>query len=164
MGPATITLLRGRLDGGGHFYFSIVTQWRQVVNAVNSWDLATLALPLTLACNLLVFHIVCVCISLRFAARFYLKSIEIRRKAVEYKLKSFEICLLSNGSGVRISSGSPRRRGLHIVRDDFFTKVISHAFRRSSSPNRTRCTGLRFGFGCKPESSGIYSVAMLHVV
>gem|GEM_PF-6664518 len=109
MGPATITLLRGRLDGGGHFYFSIVTQWRQVVNAVNSWDLATLALPLTLACNLLVFHIVCVCISLRFAARFYLKSIEIRRKAVEYKLKSFEICLLSNGSGVRISSGSPRR-------------------------------------------------------
>lgn len=108
MGPATITLLRGRLDGGGHFYFSIVTQWRQVVNAVNSWDLATLALPLTLACNLLVFHIVCVCISLRFAARFYLKSIEIRRKAVEYKLKSFEICLLSNGSGVRISSGSPK--------------------------------------------------------
>ena len=75
-------------------------------------------------------------------------------------------CLLSNGSGVRISSGSPRRRGLHIVRDDFFTKVISHAFRRSSSPNRTRCTGLRFGFGCKPESSGIYSVAMLqnHII
>ena len=59
-----------------------------------------------------------------------------------------------------------RRRGLHIVRDDFFTKVISHAFRRSSSPNRTRCTGLRFGFGCKPESSGIYSVAMLqnHII
>ena len=116
MGPATITLLRGRLDGGGHFYFSIVTQWRQVVNAVNSWDLATLALPLTLACNLLVFHIVCVCISLRFAARFYLKSIEIRRKAVEYKLKSFEICLLSNGSGVRISSGSPRRSKVRLLR------------------------------------------------
>ena len=55
----------------------------------------------------------------------------------------------------------PRRRGLHIVRDDFFTKVISHSFRRSSSPNRTRCAGLRFGFGYKPESCSIYRVVML---
>ena len=39
----------------------------------------------------------------------------------------------------------PRRRGLHIVRDDFFTKVIARSFRRSSSPNRTRFAGLRFG-------------------
>ena len=38
-----------------------------------------------------------------------------------------------------------RRRGLHIVRDDFFTKVIARSFRRSSSPNRTRFAGLRFG-------------------
>ena len=74
--------------------------------------------------------------------------------------------LLAMPSVVRIHLPPPRRRGLHIVRDDFFTKVISHAFRRSSSPNRTRCTGLRFGFGCKPESSGIYSVAMLqnHII
>ena len=35
----------------------------------------------------------------------------------------------------------------------FFTKIISHSFRRSSSPNRTRCAGLRFGFGCKPEAA-----------
>ena len=47
----------------------------------------------------------------------------------------------------------------HVVADcisfatTFFTKVISHSFRRSSSPNRTRCAGLRFGFGCKPEAA-----------
>ena len=33
----------------------------------------------------------------------------------------------------------------------------------SSSPNRTRCTGLRFSFWYKPESRGMYSVAMFHV-
>ena len=46
-----------------------------------------------------------------------------------------------------------RRRGLHIVRDDFFTKVISHSFCRSSSPDRTRYAGLRLGFGNKPEAA-----------
>ena len=46
-----------------------------------------------------------------------------------------------------------RRRGLHIVRDDFFTTVISHSFRRSSSPDRTRYAGLRLGFGNKPEAA-----------
>ena len=69
---------------------------------------------------------------------------------------------------VRLSSAQVH----HVVADcisfatTFFQKVISHAFRCSSSPNRTRCTGLRFGFGCKPESSGIYSVAMLqnHII
>ena len=57
--------------------------------------------------------------------------------------------------GVRAPSAS----GHHVVADcisfamTFFTKVISHSFRRSSSPNRTRCAGLRFGFGCKPEAA-----------
>ncbi len=40
----------------------------------------------------------------------------------------------------------PRRCRRHIVRSDFFAKVTSHSFCRSSSPNRTRCAGLRFGF------------------
>ena len=35
-------------------------------------------------------------------------------------------------------SHSPRRRGRHIVRGDFFTKVTSHSFCRGSFPNRTR--------------------------
>ena len=39
---------------------------------------------------------------------------------------------------VRILSPGPRRRGLHVVRDDFFQKVISHSLRRSSFPNATR--------------------------
>ena len=42
----------------------------------------------------------------------------------------------------RYCSHLTRRRELHIVRDDFFSKVISHSFRRSSSPNATRCAGL----------------------
>ena len=46
-----------------------------------------------------------------------------------------------------------RRRGLHIVRNDFFTTVISHSFRRSSSPDRTHYAGLRLGFGNKPEAA-----------
>lgn len=47
---------------------------------------------------------------------------------------------------IRFPYPAPRRRGLCIVRDDFFIqKVIAHSRRRSSSPNRTRCAGLRFG-------------------
>ena len=74
--------------------------------------------------------------------------------------------ILDLGKGVR---GIYSVAIFHVVADcisfatTFFQKVISRSFRRSSSPNRTRCTGLRFGFGCKPESSGIYSVAMFHV-
>ena len=37
----------------------------------------------------------------------------------------------------------PRRRGLRIVRFRVYTKA--HPLRRSSSPNRTRFAGLRFG-------------------
>ena len=44
----------------------------------------------------------------------------------------------------------------------FFSKVTSHSFCRSSSPNRTRYAGLRFSLGSKPESRGIYTVAMFH--
>ena len=32
----------------------------------------------------------------------------------------------------------------------FFTKVRARSFCCSSFPNRTRCAGLRFGFGCRP--------------
>lgn len=38
-----------------------------------------------------------------------------------------------------------RRRGRHIVRGDFFTKVTSHSFCRGSFPNRNRCAGLAVG-------------------
>ena len=41
--------------------------------------------------------------------------------------------------GVRVPMPAPRRRGRHIVRGDFFTKVTSHSFCRGSFPNRTRC-------------------------
>ena len=37
-----------------------------------------------------------------------------------------------------VSPFVPRRRGRHIVRGDFFTKVTSHSFCRGSFPNRTR--------------------------
>ena len=56
-------------------------------------------------------------------------------------------------SRVRIPPSPPRRCGRHIVRSDFFTKVTSHAFCRSSSPNRTRFAGLRFGFLLQPRVS-----------
>ena len=46
----------------------------------------------------------------------------------------------------RIPSGPPRRCGRHIVRSDFFTKVTSRSFCRSSFPNATRFAGLAFGF------------------
>ena len=46
-----------------------------------------------------------------------------------------------------VAAAPPRRRGRHIVRGDFFTKVTSHSFCRGSFPNRTRFAGLRFGFG-----------------
>ena len=45
-----------------------------------------------------------------------------------------------------VADAPPRRCGRHIVRSDFFTKVTSHSFCRSSSPNRTRFTGLAVGF------------------
>ena len=44
----------------------------------------------------------------------------------------------------------------------FFTKVRARSCRCSSFPNRTRCAGLRFGFGCRPETGGIHSVMILH--
>ena len=54
-------------------------------------------------------------------------------------------------SGVRIPAGAPRRRSkLHIACSDFLClrqKAGVRSFRCSSSPNRTRFAGLRFGFG-----------------
>ena len=40
---------------------------------------------------------------------------------------------------VQVLSPAPRRCGRHIVRSDFFAKVASHSFCRSSFPNRPRC-------------------------
>ena len=40
---------------------------------------------------------------------------------------------------VQVLLSAPRRCGRHIVRSDFFAKVASHSFCRSSFPNRTRC-------------------------
>ena len=53
--------------------------------------------------------------------------------------------IASDGVRVRVPPPAPRRRGLHIVRDDVFffkANVISHAFRRSSFPNHNRSAGL----------------------
>ena len=44
------------------------------------------------------------------------------------------------------SVGGPHRRGRHIVRGDFFTKVTSHSFCRGSFPNRPRFAGLGLVF------------------
>ena len=49
--------------------------------------------------------------------------------------------VVRKGTWVRIPPAPPRRCGRHIVRSDFFTKVASHSFCRSSSPNRTRLPG-----------------------
>lgn len=46
-----------------------------------------------------------------------------------------------------VADAPPRRRGRHIVRGDFLSKVTSHSFCRGSFPNRTRSAGLLFGFG-----------------
>ena len=43
-----------------------------------------------------------------------------------------------------------------------FSKVRARSCSCSSFPNRTRCAGLRFGFGCRTESGGIYTVVMFH--
>ena len=48
-------------------------------------------------------------------------------------------------AGVRIPPSPPRRRGRHIVRGDFFTKVTSHSFCRGSFPDRNRRAGLAVG-------------------
>ena len=69
---------------------------------------------------------------------------------------------VKSSSRVRISPSPPRRRGLHIVRDDFFIK--SH---RSFIPSLllSKSNPLRWAsiwFMYSPESGSIYGVAMLH--
>ena len=57
----------------------------------------------------------------------------------------------------KVRGSSPRRvttseqAAYRLLR--LFSKVRVRSFRCSSSPNRTRCAGLRFGFGCKPEAA-----------
>ena len=41
-----------------------------------------------------------------------------------------------------------------------FSKVRAHSFCCSSLPNRTRCAGLRFGSGGRPECCCIYSTVI----
>ncbi len=55
-----------------------------------------------------------------------------------------------------------RRSKLHIACSGFFSKVRARSLRCSSFPNRTRCAGLRFGFG-KSLNAGIYFVWVLHI-
>lgn len=57
---------------------------------------------------------------------------------------------------VRVPPSAPRRSKLYIACSDFFQKVRARSCRCSSSPNRTRCTGLRFGLGCWPEKQHLY--------
>ena len=71
---------------------------------------------------------------------------------------------VSYGVRVQVPSLAPRRSKLYIACSDSFSKVRAHSCRCSSSPNRTRCTGLRFGFGCRPGNNGIYTVSILHDV
>ena len=64
------------------------------------------------------------------------------------------LCFHRRGKCRQVPPLRPRRRGLHIVRDDIFlfkANAISHSFRHSSLPNRTRSAGLRFGFDTVPE-------------
>ena len=63
--------------------------------------------------------------------------------------------------GSNPSRSTTSSRTLYRSRRLFILKAIAYSFRRSSFPNRTRCAGLRFGFGCRPETGGIYTVAML---
>ena len=60
--------------------------------------------------------------------------------------------VVRKGTWVRIPPAPPRRSKLYIACSDFFTKVRARSCRCSSFPNRTRCAGLRFGFGCRPKS------------
>ena len=58
------------------------------------------------------------------------------------------------GVRVRLPPRAPTRRKRHIACDEFFyfiAKLIARSFCCSSLPNRTRCAGLRFGFGYKTE-------------
>ena len=67
-----------------------------------------------------------------------------------------------------VRGSNPRRvttssRTSYRSRRLFLQKVIAHSLRRSSFPNRNRCAGLRFGFGCRPESLHLESVHAFHV-
>ena len=44
-------------------------------------------------------------------------------------------------------------KSVAILCPNVVTTVISHSFRRSSSPDRTRYAGLRLGFGNNPEAA-----------
>ena len=71
---------------------------------------------------------------------------------------------LGSRAAMRVGSSPFRRTSLSQAAyrlRRLFSKVIAHSFRRSSFPNRTRCAGLRFGFGYSPKSGGIHSVMIL---
>ena len=64
---------------------------------------------------------------------------------------------------VRLPLAAPARRKRHIACDEFLcftSKLVPRSLRCSSSPNRTPCAGLRFGFGSAHfMRSNIYRIA-----
>ena len=72
----------------------------------------------------------------------------------------------SNRTRVRIPPAAPRRSKVRFAPTSFYAygkKGVIRPLPCSSFPNRTRCAGLRFGLGCKPESYRIYTVVILHI-
>ena len=58
------------------------------------------------------------------------------------------------------TTGTTSEQALYRLLRLFFAKVRARSCHCSSFPNRTRRAGLRFGFGCKSKSLGIYIVLM----
>ena len=76
------------------------------------------------------------------------------------RYKTFKPELITRRSEVQILPPQPRRRKLPIACDDDFsfrTIAVSRSFRCSSSPNRTRCAGLRFGL---PDGNCKFCIAV----
>ena len=72
----------------------------------------------------------------------------------------------SNRTRVRIPPAAPRRSKVRFAPTSFYAygkKGVIRPLPCSSFPNRTRCAGLRFGLGCKPESYRIYTVVIFHI-
>ena len=62
---------------------------------------------------------------------------------------------------VRVPPPAPRRSKVRFAPTSFYAygkKDVIRPLPCSSFPNRTRCAGLRFGFGQKPGGIGIYTV------
>ena len=72
-----------------------------------------------------------------------------------------------NRARVRIPPSAPRRSKVRFAPTSFYAygkKDVIRPLPCSSFPNRTRCAGLRFDFGWKPGSIGIYTVVIFQLV